>query len=351
MDEVSAELSTLDLLRSFAVLLVTFCHLFAELGWFIPVGQLAVFFFFVHTSNVLMMSLGRMHQNQPYRLWSRFMVRRFFRIYPLAVLVIAFVWIFRVPTEMRPDGSFYPIVVNTPQLVSNFLLTMNLTHAPVVHGVCWTLPLELQMYLLLPAIFLLIQRTRRPGILVLSIWAFAMVVAFVRPHVPYTSRLNVLDYAPMFISGVLAYVIAGKRHRSLPFWILPAALIIVTVIAAKAPSRYSRLTDCILLLAIAVLLPHIRETSSSFVRTSAHAIAKYSYGIYLVHVIALSIAFGLALSLAAKLLLFFLVVAVAPVLLYRVLEEPLIRLGRRLTDRPVPTIPSKATAAADAATA
>ena len=88
--------SNLDLLRSCAVLLVVVAHV---IGVWRPddlpgyhmqaLGLLGVEFFFVHTSLVLMFSLQRLSASAPAHQLTTFLVRRFFRIYPLSVVVVA----------------------------------------------------------------------------------------------------------------------------------------------------------------------------------------------------------------------------------------------------------------------
>ena len=153
----------LDVLRSLAVLTVMIDHLVPTLvarglavpAWLVEItahiGQAGVLAFFVHTSLVLMYSLGRMsshHQGLP--LIGRFYVRRAFRIYPLAVACIALVLLFRVPAmTWRPTPA-----VTGPVIAANLLLVQNLWTRQSVLGPLWSLPYELQMYVALPVLFL-----------------------------------------------------------------------------------------------------------------------------------------------------------------------------------------------------
>src|SRR4051812_41143854 len=86
------ESSNLDILRAVAVLAVVVSHALilttpnpAPDALF-NLGHVGVLIFFVHTSYVLMLSLERQSQKAPDRLWSRFMIRRVFRIYPLSIV-------------------------------------------------------------------------------------------------------------------------------------------------------------------------------------------------------------------------------------------------------------------------
>ena len=87
----------LDFLRSVAVLLVLFDHLFMAAGladrypfvW--SMGHLGVLMFFVHTSLVLMLSLERSEEKSSGHLFRDFYIRRAFRIYPLSIACVVLV--------------------------------------------------------------------------------------------------------------------------------------------------------------------------------------------------------------------------------------------------------------------
>ena len=99
-EQATANSANLDLLRSFAVTLVVGFHLakffnfkFAGLR-ITDFGLLGVMLFFVHTTLVLMFSLERQSMRPAASLFIPFMVRRCFRIYPLALAVVLFVYFF-----------------------------------------------------------------------------------------------------------------------------------------------------------------------------------------------------------------------------------------------------------------
>src|SRR5271166_1310398 len=90
--------ANLDVLRAIAVMCVFFSHLFhfsrgggeTEFGWHL--GQLGVLMFFVHTSLVLMFSLER-SSGKDAGVFVPFYVRRAFRIYPLSMVSVLFVYL------------------------------------------------------------------------------------------------------------------------------------------------------------------------------------------------------------------------------------------------------------------
>ena len=97
--EADRDLTNLDLLRAVAVGLVFVGHLMTTmriraLG---DLGHLGVLLFFVHTSLVLMLSMGRLDMSGS-RLYISFLVRRIFRIYPLSVLAVLLVVAFHFPS-------------------------------------------------------------------------------------------------------------------------------------------------------------------------------------------------------------------------------------------------------------
>jgi peptidoglycan/LPS O-acetylase OafA/YrhL len=140
----------LDLLRAVAVLCVFSAHLVGSMGYrnVGSLGQVGVIIFFVHTSFVLMGSLQRLEQSaeSDTRLMAGFWVRRFFRIYPLAVLFVLLAAIFRIP--IYPGFAYHWIGIKA--FLSNLALTQNLTYSISILSPLWSLPYEVEMYLMLP---------------------------------------------------------------------------------------------------------------------------------------------------------------------------------------------------------
>jgi peptidoglycan/LPS O-acetylase OafA/YrhL len=153
----SEELANLDFLRAMAVLCVFVGHVYlnalhgenSTLAWHF--AQMGVLSFFVHTSLVLMQSLDRMKV----RGWSMvrtFYVRRWLRIYPLSIVCVTFAFFHLVPFR---EGTRRLWTLS--EYVSNLSLTQNLFYRDNMLDVLWTLPLEVQMYVLLPILYILIK--------------------------------------------------------------------------------------------------------------------------------------------------------------------------------------------------
>jgi peptidoglycan/LPS O-acetylase OafA/YrhL len=208
-------LPNLDFLRACAVLSVVAEHILFYLGvqqigyWQIRwMGVVGVFLFFVHTSLVLMWSLER----KPHTL--DFYIRRVFRIYPLVLLAIAVILIFHAPVDVTPEMHFHYL---PPQdwkfLLSGCLLATNLWRNYLPMNVMWSLPYEMQMYLLLPVIFFFIRRNFSLWPLLLY-WIFTVVLC--RAHFEPTVAHNFFLCIPYFLPGIMPSSASAVTNRVFP---------------------------------------------------------------------------------------------------------------------------------------
>src|SRR2546430_3010621 len=107
-----------------------------------------------------MQSLARRYRGERWRdVFGHFLVRRCFRIYPLSILLVLVVFAFKIPAANLGVWSIHYVDLGLAGLFSNLLLVQNLTFTPSIVGQLWSLPVEMQMYLLLPSLFLLARRT------------------------------------------------------------------------------------------------------------------------------------------------------------------------------------------------
>lgn len=339
----SRESPNLDFLRSAAVLFVLGFHvlLFFEprhspyvthLGLFHSIGHWGVLIFFVHTSLVLMFSLERQRLRFPGKpAYLPFLMRRVFRIYPLSVFIVLLVTILRLPVGDLTSGRFEPAHLHWTGIVSNLFLVQNLSHTDSVIVPLWSLPYEMQMYLFLPALFLL-ARSKRRGWTILLLW---VITVFVGRHVGGLERHGVPDfiiYVPCFLSGVLAYQLTKAWRLRLPAFLWPLALVPITVFYLRNP-YYQNAWYCCLLLGIAI--PQFKEMTNPVTRRVFQVIARYSYGIYLMHFICIWLAFQAIGGIPqwSRWVILLVTVSVCPYALYRLLEEPMIRTGEKAAAR------------------
>jgi peptidoglycan/LPS O-acetylase OafA/YrhL len=330
-----ADSPNLDLLRAAAVLLVLVDHtagffvadanLQRELGW---LGGLGVAFFFVHTSAVLMMSLER-SRLRGWAMAKAFYARRAFRIYPLSCALVLFVFFTGIPQHALRNHAATAAPRTALVLFSNFTLTQNFSGQPNLLGQLWSLPVELDMYLLLPLLFVLTMKYPRKFRWLA--WPISVLVALALPHVPVARGFApVLRFSPMFIPGILAFNLSKIQPR-LPSWLWP--MTIGTMVAVfMVFQRWEIGWLVCLVLGCTVLV--FREQTNRAVNWITHTIAKYSYGIYLTHSLAIWVAFVYLAgsSLYLRVIVFAGSSALLPFVLFHAIEKPGIESGRRIVE-------------------
>jgi len=321
----------LDVLRGIAILCVLAVHLVPSLPR--QVGTFGVLIFFVHTSLVLMMSLERLQSEQGWP--RRFYVRRAFRIYPLSILCVVVVVVCRIPDSAGDEIFQAP---SLHKLVANLLLTQNFVFGePSVSSPLWSLPFEIQMYLLLPLIFWLLRRNgiRAVGVMLVAAVVIAWGEALVFPN---ERGPGIFRYLPCFMGGVLAYARRNKQ-AVLSFWVWPI-LIGLTGCAYCAAGPFLEWPVCV---AIGYAVPLFRECPKGVISRSAGLLAQYSYGIYLSHLPLIWLCFVRWHAPAAvRWAVFLLLLGSVPPLLFHLLEHPMIQVGKRLSAYLPVTAPSEA---------
>jgi peptidoglycan/LPS O-acetylase OafA/YrhL len=335
------ESSNLDFLRSSAVILVLLDHILEAIGikllksfhpWDWYLGRLGVLLFFVHTSFVLMSSLERIDLSGRNIVYT-FYLRRFFRIYPLSTVVVIAVLCFQIPDT--PWGEFHWLGLGT--LFSNITLTMNLTRSDPMIKTLWTLPLEIQMYLVLPIAYVLLRRF--PAVLtIIVLWAISVLVGIIQWRM--SDRLSIAQFGPCFLGGVFAWVLHGRNIPRFSPWLWPPTLgaflfLYVSVEQLDSAMHPSPLAWAFCL-ALGLTIPIFRDIPSGVVQRSARTIAKYSFGIYLWHFPALWIGCFVLGSIHPALQITAALTALItlPVVSYHLLEEPFINYGRTLVSSP-----------------
>jgi peptidoglycan/LPS O-acetylase OafA/YrhL len=333
----SSESSNLDFLRSVAVVYVVAFHLLlffqhTQVGQLNlhSIGHFGVLLFFVHTSLVLMFSLERQEARGERSLFASFYARRCFRVLPLSILVVLAAAEYKLPVGYFRDGVFQVVHLTRSELLANLLLLQNLTHTQSIIAPLWSLPYEMQMYVLLPFVFLLVRRSQR-WFVVAGIWLASAVVSLALQRAEHIADLVI--YVPCFMAGIVAYQLTKSRSANLPFFLWPLVLASLTFYYLKNHNMISGWSCCLL---VGLVLPQFREMKSRWCRKLFQGIARYSYGVYLSHVICMWFAFGKLAQLpaVARWLVFVLALVFLPIALYHLVESPMMSLGRRLLSRP-----------------
>lgn len=324
------ESPNLDALRSIAVGLVVLSHVRYFIGagpWMLQaldvLGHMGVVIFFVHTTLVLMYSLERRPGAVP------FYTRRVFRIWPLAIVAV-------LTMALLLSGG--PSAISGAALVSNLLLIQNLTGHASTPAPLWSLPYEVQMYLFLPALFLFTRTVRR--------WATVYVVVLSMALLAWAFKVHgqLISFAPCFLPGVLAYILPRRNSSPLLLFAVvgAGAAIIPPLVIAGADQAMSFWVLCLVL---GLIIPQCRELTSRSIAKAAKTVAKYSYGIYLTHMMAI----GFTLSglfpgpWFVQWTAFFVMLAGLSLMAYRFIEAPGIRLGAWLTRQETLTVTTSGT--------
>ena len=323
------DIPNLDFVRSIAVITVVVEHTLLafgiqQVGPF-PIGYLGVLgvlVFFVLTALVLMWSLER----RPHTL--DFYIRRWFRIYPLVLVVIAVALLFHAPTAGTPTHFF---MAAHPGLKNIFLQACLIDPSlfwglDYVVSVMWSLPYEVEMYILLPVIFFFVRRNS-------SLWPMLVIWLLVllnERHFP-SDRHNFAVAINYFLPGVMAYIGFNRWKPLFPGWLLPIFLASMWAIFLYHCNFHKGWYFCLI---VGLGLPLFRQMKSEIVLAPSRQIAKYSYGIYLTHPFAIVI--GLYLlrghSLPVRLMGELIPLVVLPVIAYHLIEHPMIQWGSRLAN-------------------
>lgn len=343
--------SNLDQLRAIAVLTVIVDHLIPTMvhhGAHVPVaardftehiGHAGVLAFFVHTSLVLMYSLERMMRQDAEGLVPRFYLRRAFRIYPLSIACILAVLVFGLPdATWRP-----PTDISTAEVLSNVFLVQNLVTGQSVLVPMWSLPYEVQMYLVLPFLFFLTRHVH-------AVWIIGvtLMVSYVGAYVLFKldgGHMNLAGYVPCFLAGVLCYALRDRLPRILPGPAWP-----IFVLLMVSGYCYMQLDShgviywlgWLYALILGLTINLFRDSQMRRLNKLCLHVATYSYGLYLLHVPCLYIIYDVWApgSPIIAVVAFLALTTAAAVAAYHLLEAPMVNLGRRLTERRAPSAPA-----------
>jgi peptidoglycan/LPS O-acetylase OafA/YrhL len=249
---------------------------------------------------------------------GRFYVRRAFRIYPLAILCVGIVLAFKIPAT--PEAPFR--APSTLLLLSNLALLQNLIGHASISAPMWSLPFEVQMYAVLPFL-----RKLKTSFVIAMIFCFGVLGWEVQN---FTGHSNILAYIPCFLCGVLPY---SLRFKIRPF--LPSSVWIVFLLAWISVFALTDLSLPVTWLATFILglsIHCFRDSTSNAWNSVVRLISKYSYGIYLSHLPLMWVVFFVLppLNLTVSLLCWLATTLATAIVVFHLLENPMIQMGSRL---------------------
>jgi peptidoglycan/LPS O-acetylase OafA/YrhL len=334
------DFANLDFLRAYAVLAVYFGHALQTFHTDKIIGRLTIYdlaqtgvlLFFVHTSLVLMLSLERQQAASRHKLFTAFYIRRAFRIYPLSIVTVLIMLAAHIPAFPTDRYSWPgPLAV-----LSNLALIQNVTRSGSYPAVLWSLPYEVQMYAVLPILFILVRRYT-------SVWFPIFLWAVDVALILLMWRLNVfwgipkfLEYTPCFLAGIIGYRLWSAPRLKLHFWGWPIVITLCVALRmlAEATSipQATTLSKWVACLFLGLSVPQFREVSNRWIRALSLIGAKYSYGIYLSHCTVFWIAFVLLREKPFWIqgLVCLTLSAFIPFVMYHSVEKPMIGVGVRV---------------------
>jgi len=201
------------------------------------------------------------------------------------------------------------------------------------------------MYLALPVLFLFVSRVRPWRVIALwwggvGLWYLVGLASGMLPlsegaiRSPAEALLKFTRFVPCFLPGLVAYKLWSRR-RVLPAWLWPAFLILCCCAFLWLSGKRPIETGWFICFGLSLSVPLFQEMPENAFAWLAQRIARYSYGIYLVHYFALWVGFVVckSLSLGLQIGAFFCLLVLLPVVLYHTVEAPLISQGVRISEK------------------
>lgn len=330
-----------DFWRAIAVTLVVLSH--TLIWWGNPIiggiiepsllGSTGVAIFFVLTSFVLMLSLERLKETSN-RLSLDFILRRLFRIYPLSIVIVTFYYYTNIPSGFDGGGNFIVKDVSISGFIQNLLLIQNFTIEKDIPGPLWSLPYEFQMYLLLPLIFSYVKSSDSKWKSIFLFFILCLIFFVATDKMDTINNLFSYFQVPIyakwglcFVPGVIAYYgqkeFKGEKINFI--YIFPVMILIL----------FSRMLDydffiqTLSAILVGFTLVLIKDNFNKHLKAISMIISKYSYGIYLSHMLAIYLGFELFGKTLTGCLVFVLSLIVLPLLCFHLIEKPFIGYGKR----------------------
>lgn len=314
-------LGVLDGWRAFSILCVLGTHLLPlgpkNLQFNHAVGPMGMAVFFTLSGFLITRSLIE-HSSV-----GEFLVRRLFRVVPLAWLALLLV----LPTAGAPAAAYLP----------NFLFYANLPPAHLVNGGAhlWSLSVEMQFYF---GIALLVMLLGQRGLYLLPIVSLAVTAHRISAGA-YVDIVTIRRVDEILAGGILALVYTGGFGNVPRVWMtkVNAYLLLVLLLVCSHPAagfmNFLRPYAAATMVGATLFKPPARLERLLLAKTMAY-IAAISFALYVTHGILMATWFGEGERLvkyAKRPLLFAAAFALSHLSTFY-FERPCIGLGKRLSE-------------------
>lgn len=354
-EKASSRLESLDWLRGLMALSIMLYHFMGHSDAARPLGRLGTYgvsIFFVLSG--LSMAIAYDHYIRDTQSAIRFFVRRLFRIWPLLWVAVALVVI---PTFIRGQGPYgqEPYSLQTVFLNLTTLFGF-VAPADYINMGAWSIGNEMVYYALTPVLIGAYHWHKAAGnvVTLLSIFvglmfAFMILDAERTLSAQWTTYINPFNNLFLYCAGVAIYYnlrdssVPAKWH--MPLFILPVVLFFLLPVSGDQIKLVTGVNRILFSLISLWLVVAFYKCAPSLPRLFARQLEQLgiaTYGVYILHPIVLDFvqrAFNVLdihIRYLPVVLSIGLSIALA-LLTYRLLEEPLIAIGKRLT-----TVPTKA---------
>lgn len=277
-------------------------------------SHLAVYFFFALSGFLIARSFLASSSV------SRYAEKRFRRIYPPIAAMVVVLLVFGMVTGL---GSDHARSVASLLWFQDWLVLAAEGKPIFAHGAFWTLVVEAQFYIALPALLIFWRSMPRLGIAaIVALYAIAYAV-----HLPARAdvldmafRNNLLTFAHYFLAGTLAALIAPNAVERRWFWLGALPVAIAAFILPEG--FYTPLAVIVLVLAIG----RASYLATAFLPSPDKAPwGDISYGVYLYHFPVLFMLDTLGISTPNRVMATTLVLSL---LSWHLLEKPLLKRPR-----------------------
>ena len=259
------------------------------LGW-LMYGRLAVVFFLIISGFSLALSPAR----SGWRLTSvkQFLRRRSFRILPPYWAALAGSLV--IAATIVPASHAGPPTIRTVLVYS--LLLQDVMVTPTPNGAFWSIAVEVELYLALPALLLLHRRWGGIGLLTIVLSPVAVFGVLSNNGTPVEDVNHLApNLAPVFVAGILAASVTNqpKGIRQIP-WLglsIVASAPVICLIVTRGPTwtvnHYFWIDVAaappMAFLIIAVAVGRPRALQLLLDRSPARTLGSFSYSLYLIH--------------------------------------------------------------------
>jgi len=210
MSQPKTRFTNLDVLRILAAIGVCFYHFNwrddSVISWLFSFGYLGVNVFFCISGYITPLVL--VWSKFRFRDTGRFLVSRFFRLYPaFAIIALIEIVFYYFGNPLFGYGK-HPEDITWTRTLANYFLYADFIGEKWYVPVFWTLGVEAQFFLGILLVFpLLAHPNKIIGSMVVLAWALAPLLVGRGP--------TLLSYTAMYAMGMAVFL---KLHRSLPTW-------------------------------------------------------------------------------------------------------------------------------------